>query len=69
MRYTNNKDINNRIKLLIRKNWKFQHGSKHARLIPPDGMHFITVSKSPSDYRSFQNFLSDVRRLNARHNP
>jgi len=56
--------MNNLIKLLIRSDWVFKHGSKHGRLTSPDGAYKITVSKSPSDYRCLQNFRSDVRRVN-----
>ena len=63
MRYTSNKDINKLIKRLIRNNWEFKHRSKHGRIISPDGALRITVSKSPSDHRSLQNFQREVRKF------
>lgn len=63
MKYCSNKDINKLIRMLVRQGWRFKHGTKHGCLCDPSGSHGITVAKSPSDYRSYKNFICDLRRL------
>lgn len=41
--------------------WHVQNTSKHVRFIGPDGQ-FVVVPSTPSDWRSFQNSLSDLRK-------
>ena len=59
-KYTNDKDINKLINLLIKEGvCTYKAGKKHGKLIFENGRK-ITVSKSPSDYRAFENFKHDV---------
>jgi len=62
MRYCSNKDIDKLIRQLVREGWNYRRGTKHGRLITPDGMRKLTVSKSPSDIRSFQSVQRDIKR-------
>jgi hypothetical protein len=62
-KYSNNKEINQLVKELIKKNWRFKFGSKHGRIESPIGIKF-TVPKSPSDWRASMNFKRDIARLN-----
>lgn len=63
MKYSSNKDINQVIRQLIRQGWSFRRGGKHGRITHPDGKRALTVAKSPSDFRSFDNFQRDLRRM------
>lgn len=66
MKYSNCKEINREVKRLVNASWKFSRGSKHGKLIPPNGVTFLTVPCTPSDCHSYKNFLRDVRRLQQR---
>lgn len=61
MKYCSNKEIDQLIRKLVRTGWSFCRGSKHGRLTHPNGHPTLTVAKSPSDWRSLQNFLRDLR--------
>ncbi len=58
-KYCKDKDINQKIRSLIRIGWEFKRQSKHNHLVSPSGTK-ITVSRSPSDYRAFMNFTKDI---------
>lgn len=62
MRYSNDKDINRLVRTLVRAGWCYRHG-RHGKLIPPHSHSVLTVPKTPSDRRAFQNFNQDIRRL------
>jgi hypothetical protein len=61
MKYCTNKDFSMLVMQLVREGWAFQRGSKHGRLISPEGGPSLTVPKSPSDHRALKNFRRDVR--------
>lgn len=61
MKYCSNKEIDQLIRQLVRQGWRFHRGSKHGRLVHPDGWPTATVVKTPSDHRSLQNFRRDLR--------
>jgi hypothetical protein len=61
MKYCANKDFNMLVMQLVKEGWAFRRGSKHGRLISPDGGPVLTVPNSPSDHRALQNFRRDVR--------
>lgn len=63
MKYSSCKEIDCEVKRLIRIGWTFKRSSKHGKLVPPSGGLFLTVPSSPSDHKSFKNFVSDVRRI------
>ena len=58
MKYCSNKEIDQLIRQLLRQGWHFRRGSKHGRLTHPSGWPTLTVAKSPSDWRSLQNFVA-----------
>jgi hypothetical protein len=62
-KYSNNKEINQLVKELVKNNWQFKFGSKHGRIESPVGIKF-TVPKSPSDWRAAMNFKCAIERLN-----
>lgn len=62
MKFSNDKQIANHVRTLVRLGWRFQHGGRHGKLISPCG-HKFAVPNSPSDYRAFQNFKHDLRKL------
>lgn len=62
MKYCSNKEIDQLIRQLIRQGWCFYRGSKHGRLTHPSGLPTLTVARSPSDFRSLDNFRRDLRR-------
>lgn len=61
MKYCSNKEIDRLIRQLVSQGWGFRRGSKHGRLTHPSGWPTLTVSRSPSDCRSLQNFRHDLR--------
>lgn len=63
MKYCANKDIDRMIRQLLRQGWSYRNGSKHSRLTHPAGCPTLTVSRTPSDWRSVQNFVRDLRRV------
>ncbi len=62
MKYSSNKELDQLIRQLVRQGWHFRRGGKHGRLTHPNGRPTMTVAKSPSDRRSFHNFLCDLRK-------
>jgi hypothetical protein len=65
MIYCTDKDIDKLIRQLVREGWTFRWGGKHGRLIAPNG-EALTVSASPSDYRSFNCFRRQVEKIKRR---
>lgn len=65
MQYCKDKDINQLVKDMVRNGWIFEWG-KHGKLRSPTGKGFITVPKTPSDYRCLTNIRRDIRRLENR---
>jgi hypothetical protein len=61
MKYCSNKEIDQIIRRLVSQGWLYRNGSKHGRLTSPSGSPTLTVSRTPSDWRSVQNFLRDLR--------
>lgn len=62
-RYSNDKDIDNKVRTLIKSGWSVRPGRKHAVLISPLGYR-LAIPSTPSDYRSGRNFIRDVRHIN-----
>ncbi|ENO74699.1 hypothetical protein C664_19211 [Thauera sp. 63] len=62
MKYCSNKEMNCLIRKLVREGWGFRRGGKHGKLSHPSGWPIVTVAKSPSDWRSLENFRRDLRR-------
>lgn len=63
MRYSKCDDINSLVKDLVHQGWCFSRGKKHGKLVHPSGQHFLTVSKTPSDWRAYRNFLNCLRHV------
>lgn len=61
MKYSACKEIDATVKRLVSEGWAFKWGRKHGRLAPPAGGRTVTVPKTPSDWRTFLNFLRDLR--------
>lgn len=62
MKYCSRKEMNQLIRQLVRQGWSFHRGGKHGRITHPGGWPTVTVAKSPSDYRSLDNFRRDLRK-------
>lgn len=62
MKYCSNNEIDALIRQLVRQGWRFHRGGKHGRLTHPGGRPTVTVAKSPSDFRSLENFRRDLRK-------
>ncbi|HBO52384.1 MAG TPA: hypothetical protein DD471_10410 [Planctomycetes bacterium] len=56
--------MNALIRKLVRQGWRFHRGGKHGKLTHPGGRPTVTVAKSPSDFRSLENFRRDLRKAN-----
>lgn len=61
MKYCSNKEIDQLVRKLVRQGWSFRRGGKHGRLTDPGGRSTLTVAKTPSDFRSLDNFRRDLR--------
>ena len=61
-KYSNDKNINKEVRLLIKLKWTYRKGKKHGSLISPNGRK-MAVPCTPSDHRAFYNFKRDVRYL------
>lgn len=61
-RYSSNKDIHRLVRRLIKEGCSYISGAKHRRLVSPNG-NKLTIPGTPSDYRAYQNFNRDARRL------
>jgi len=64
MHYSNDKNIAGFVQSLVRTGWRYQTGGRHGKLISPTGRR-IPVPCTPSDFRAFDNFKRDIRRLMA----
>jgi hypothetical protein len=63
MKYSSNRDLSDRIEVLIKQGWKYEVGGKHGKVISPTTpAHCFIVSKSPSDYMACNQFEREVRR-------
>jgi hypothetical protein len=61
-KYSNNKDINDKVKELIKSKWLFRPGKKHNFLIPPNGGK-LSIPSTPSCRHSFNNFCRDINHI------
>lgn len=62
MKYSNDKNIADFVRSLIRIGWQYHMGGRHGKLISPKGRK-IPVPCTPSDYRAILNFKRDIRKL------
>jgi hypothetical protein len=63
MKYSNQKDIDQLVRKLVRQGWHFWRGKKHGRLKAPFSKNSLTVPGTPSDCHAFDNFSRDVLRI------
>ena len=59
--YSCDKEINKIVARLVRAGWTFSRG-RHGKLRAPGSVRFVTIPSTPSDHRTLQNLLRDVRR-------
>lgn len=48
---------------LVRRGWYYRHGKKHGKLVHPNGKFFLTIPKTPGDWRAARNFQRDIRNI------
>jgi predicted RNA binding protein YcfA (HicA-like mRNA interferase family) len=51
VKYSSSKELNQLIKRLLKKGWKYERRKKHAMLISPDNSGRICIATSPSGSR------------------
>jgi hypothetical protein len=61
-KYSNNKDINVKIKYLIKNKWRFIPGKKHNFVMHPNGGKLL-ISGTPSCSHAFKNFCRDINHI------
>lgn len=61
-RYSKSDVIDMEVRRLLARGWSYRRGSKHGRVISPDGKAKVSVPGTPSDIRSAFNFVRDVKR-------
>jgi integrase len=66
VRLSKDNRINDRANELVGLGWRVVQ-SRHVRLVSPNGRVKITVPRTPSDYRSSENWLHQTRRIIRAH--
>lgn len=61
MRYSRNKEIDDKVKELLKCGWEIKSSNRHLKLKNVVGKSVITVPCSPGDFRSVKNWLQQVR--------
>jgi len=61
-RYSNSDQIDAEVRRLLELGWTYRRGSKHGRIVSPDGRAAVTVPETPGDRRSSLNFVRDLKR-------
>lgn len=61
-RYSNSDMIDAEVRRLVALGWTYRRGSKHGRIVSPDGKTAVTVPGTPGDCRSPLNFIRDLKR-------
>ncbi len=62
--YSNDKDLQRHVAVLVKQGWTFIKGKTHGKLVAPNGRR-MPVAVSPSDRRGFENHVHQVERLQA----
>ena len=62
MKYSNDRNVSDVVRDLVRNGWRYHMGGRHGKLVSPSGRR-MPVPCTPSDYRAFLNFKRDVRKL------
>jgi hypothetical protein len=50
------------LRKFMQDGWIIEHGSKHLKLRQPNRRDFITVARTPKDYRAVKNIQAMMRR-------
>ncbi len=61
-RYSNSDQIDERIRRLLAFGWTYRRGTKHGRVVSPDGRAAVMVAGTPRDRRSSLNFVRGLKR-------
>lgn len=61
-RYSKSDRVNAEVRRLVALGWVYRQGSKHGRIVAPNGKSSVTVPGTPSDHRSPLNFIRDLKR-------
>jgi len=61
-KYSKDKNISNKVKLLQRNGWLYRQGGKHGMIISPGGKK-LSIPGTPGDRRSWKNFNSVIKRI------
>jgi len=61
MKYSNNKEINKQVHMLVKMGWMPVKKSRHWQVKSPSGKT-LTVPNTPSDGRAVLNFMGDLKR-------
>ena len=63
MKYSNSKEINDIVKILIQKyDCTVKKGRKHCRVIHPKTRRSISISSTPSDRNAWKAFVRDIKK-------
>lgn len=65
MKFSTNESVNQLVKGLITQGWCIKKGSKHRKVVSPEG-RIATIPSTPSDRRAGKNFAQDIKRIQAR---
>jgi len=61
-KYSKDKNISNKVKILQRNGWEYRRGKKHGMIVSPRGKK-LSIPGTPSDWRSWKNFNCEVNRI------
>jgi hypothetical protein len=67
-RASSDKDVNQLIRELLQNGWRYQSGKKHGKIELP-GVGKVVIPTSPSDRRTIQNLIRDIRHLERKGAP
>lgn len=62
MKYSNDRNVSDVVRELVRNGWRYHMGGRHGKLVSPAGRR-MPVPCTPSDHRAFLNFKRDLRKL------
>ena len=63
MKFCSDKNIDRLISLILKEGWRLVSKGRHIRLFSPNGIDIMTIAKTPSDHRAFDNVRACARRL------
>jgi hypothetical protein len=66
-KYSKSDKIDAEVRHRLSLGWTYYRGTKHGRLVSPDGSQAVTVPGTPSDRRSPLNFIRDLKRADFYH--